>query len=120
MAFFLLHRDIVLTVTPAEAMPMDMMLTWLIGVQLCIIGFDKLDTVLKLLDGKVSQSGFDATPITKMENKDFGARSEKLAEQIFLRTFGKFTAKLAMQNDDAPCTSAVITRTIYVDYSIEF
>ncbi|KRY21991.1 hypothetical protein T12_6014 [Trichinella patagoniensis] len=75
-------------------MPMDMVFTWSIGVQLCIIGFDKLDIFLKLpilrqvcnctellshvqLDGKVSQSGFDTTPITKMEKKDFGTRIVK-------------------------------------------
>ncbi|OUC40960.1 hypothetical protein D917_00565 [Trichinella nativa] len=87
MVFFLLHRDIVLTVTPAETMPMGMMFTWSIGVQLSI--FRQVCNCTELLshvqlDGKVSQSGFDATPITKMEKKDFGARSEKLAEQIFL------------------------------------
>ncbi|KRY60080.1 hypothetical protein T03_5680 [Trichinella britovi] len=81
MVLFLLHRDIVLTVTPAEAMPMGMMFTWSIAPS-----SDSAELLSHVqLDGKVSQSGFDATPIAKMEKKDFGARSEKLAEQIFLQ-----------------------------------
>ncbi|KRX49399.1 hypothetical protein T05_13756 [Trichinella murrelli] len=61
-------------------MPMGMMFTWSIGVQLSI--FRQVCNSAELLshvqlDGKVSQSGFDATPITKMEKKDFGARIVK-------------------------------------------